>query len=296
LVALRELRSEALAATFAPELGMVAVSLRHGGEELLGQRKGLEAYVERGSTFGIPLLHPWANRLGGFRYAFAGRQVTLAAEDPDVRLEEHGLPVHGLRSAVRGWQLVEASDDRVVAGREVDLPGFPFPHRIETAADLVGPRLSLTTTLTPTSDLPVPVSFGAHPYLRLPGAPRAEWVIRAPVREHLPLGPDAVPTGEREPAGDLDGPLGERTFDDAYTVDPEGGPFALEGGGRRIEVAFERGYPWAQIFAPPNDDVVCFEPMTAPADALRGRLGGPAAAAPGAPYSARFSVTVQPVP
>jgi aldose 1-epimerase len=62
--------------------------------------------------------------------------------------------------------------------------------------------------------------------------------------------------------------------------------FALEGGGRRIEVAFERGFPVAQVFAPRASDVVCFEPMTAPANAL---VTGAYALAP---YSATFSVRV----
>jgi galactose mutarotase-like enzyme len=98
-----------------------------------------------------------------------------------------------------------------------------------------------------------------------------------------------IPTGEREPAGSLGGRLGERTFDDGYTVDPAGVTFALAGGGRRIEVAFERGYPYAQVYAPAVEDVVCFEPMTAPADALR---RAPLTVAPGDSFSARFSVAV----
>ena len=65
----------------------------------------------------------------------------------------------------------------------------------------------------------------------------------------------------------------------------------LAGGGRRIEVAFERGYPYAQVFAPGIADVICFEPMTAPADALR---HSPDAVAPGESFSARFSVCVSP--
>ncbi len=48
-----------------------------------------------------------------------------------------------------------------------------------------------------------------------------------------------------------------------------GAVFAVSGGGRRLEVHFEHGYPAAQIFAPAAEDVVCFEPMTAPTDALR---------------------------
>ncbi len=65
----------------------------------------------------------------------------------------------------------------------------------------------------------------------------------------------------------------DRTFDDGYTY--AGGPFVLEGGDRRIEVVFEEGYGYAQVFAPSIADLVCFEPMTAPADALRHDAGLP---------------------
>jgi galactose mutarotase-like enzyme len=268
---------------------MVVASLRHEGEELLGQRHGLERYAQTGSTMGIPLLHPWANRLGGFEYTFGGRDVRIDPDSPDIRLEEHGLASHGLRSAVTGWSVVEAASERVVAG--LDYPGseaFPFAHRIELAAELTGATLALTTTLT-AADTDVPVCFGHHPYLRLPDVPRAEWEISAPVAEHLLLDDRKVPTGEREPAGSVDGPLADRTFDDAYTVASGGGPFVLAGGGRRIEVTFERGYPYTQIFAPDFDDVVCFEPMTAPADALR---HDPPSVAAGEAFSARFTIAV----
>ena len=265
---------------------MVCASLVHRGEELLGQRQGLEEYVRRGTTMGIPLLHPWANRLGGLAYSFAGVDVEL---DPgDVRLEEHGLPNHGLLAAVRGWEVVEADERRLVAGRDVrGLAGFPFDHRIEVAAELDAAALTLTTTLT-AGPAPVPVCFGHHPYLQLPGVPRAEWEIELPVAERLLVDGRKVPTGAREPAGDLDGPLGERTFDDGFTL--AGDTFAVSGGDRRIEVAFERGYSVAQVYAPAELDVVCFEPMTAPADALR---HSPAAAAPGEAFEARFSVRLR---
>ena len=61
-----------LEAVFVPEAGMVCCSLKHRGEELLGQRGGLRAYVDHYSTMGIPFLHPWANRLGADRFE-AGR-------------------------------------------------------------------------------------------------------------------------------------------------------------------------------------------------------------------------------
>jgi aldose 1-epimerase len=269
----------------APELAMVVASLRHGGEELLGLRRGLGAYAETGSTMGIPLLHPWANRLGGFEYSFGGLQARVGS---GARLEEHGLPIHGLRDALTGWTVVEALPDRAVAG--LDYPGsegFPFPHRIEAAVELVGATLAVTTTLTASGGVDVPVCFGYHPYLRLPGVPRAEWQIGVPVAERLVLDDRNLPTGEREPAGSLDGPLGSRTFDDAFTAAP--GAFTLTGGGRRLVVSFVRAYPYAQLFAPDSEDVICFEPMTAPADALR---RGPPSVAAGEAFSARFELEV----
>src|SRR5215468_7104769 len=69
-------------ATFAPRLGMIGCSLRHRGAELLGQRGGLAKYAASGSTMGIPLLHPWANRLSGFSYTVGDRTVQLDAQSP----------------------------------------------------------------------------------------------------------------------------------------------------------------------------------------------------------------------
>ena len=74
--------------------------------------------------------------------------------------------------------------------------------------------------------------------------------MEIPVRERLRLEPAMLPTGEREPVRVAPGRLGARTFDDAYVAPPDGAAFVLEGGGRRIELAFETGYPFAQVFAP----------------------------------------------
>jgi galactose mutarotase-like enzyme len=108
----------------------------------------------------------------------------------------------------------------------------------------------------------------------------------------LRLDERTLPTGEREAVEPFRGPLGERTFDDAFAAPPRGAPFVLEGGGRRIELAFGGGYAYAQVYAPADDDVIAFEPMTAPTDAL---VAGPPelrVLAPGESYAAAFSITV----
>src|SRR5215208_7254760 len=85
-----------LRVAFAPSAGMVGYSLTHRGDELLGLRGGLSAYRERGSSFGIPLLHPWANRLAGTTYTAGGRRVELDPQRSPMHLDPNGLPIDGV--------------------------------------------------------------------------------------------------------------------------------------------------------------------------------------------------------
>jgi aldose 1-epimerase len=292
-------RAADLHVSFVPELGMVACSMQHDGDQLLGQRSGLAEYARSGTTMGIPLLYPWANRLGSFGYRFGGRTVAIDGGTP---LDEHGLPIHGLIRAVAGWSLSDCGADGDaawlraeldVAKRSDVLSAFPFPHSVAVDATLRGNALTIATTVRPTGSVAVPVAFGYHPYLRLPNLPRAAWHVELPVTRQLELDERGMPTGRTAASAPIRGPLGRLTLDDGF-VSPDGDePFVLAGGGRRIELVFEEGYPYAQVFAPPDDDVVCFEPMTAPTDALRGCFGSPPVVSPGGCYRARFTITVE---
>ena len=265
-----------LEATIVPSLAMLGWSLEVDGQDVLGHPGGVREYVERGVVTGIPLLHPWANRLGAGRIA----GLDAATVDPGsmlVSLDPHGLPIHGLHLLDEVWEVVRREAGAGGAGvtgtldlaAHADLmAAFPFPHEIAVAYDLRGDTLTVTTTLRATGDVPVPVSFGWHPYLRLPGVARAEWQVAMPVRRRAILDELQLPTGEREDVAIPDGPLGDRTYDDEFPVLAEPPVFALWGGGLRLEVAFGEGYPVGQVYAPERHDVVAFEPMTAETNAL----------------------------
>jgi aldose 1-epimerase len=139
--------------------------------------------------------------------------------------------------------------------------------------------------------VPVPISFGWHPYLTLPGVPRTDWRVELPVRRRAELDDRGIPTGESEPVAIEAGPLGDAGYDDLFPELAERPVFALEGGGRRIELAFEEGYPVAQVYAPPDQDFICFEPMTAPTNALVSE-DGLRCVQPGETFSASFSIAV----
>jgi galactose mutarotase-like enzyme len=291
------LRAGDLEARFVPRAGMVGASLRLGGRELLGLRDGIEAYRARGSTFGIPLLHPWANRLGGFSYAVGGVTVALDANAPRLHTEEHGLPIHGLLAAYPGWEVRRQTDVAVTA--EVDfgadpelLAAFPFPHRLALAVELAPGRLTLTTTLTPTGDRAVPVSFGFHPYFALPDVAREDLVLRHGTMSHVGLDDRGLPTGDRTPVAARDAPLGDDTFDDLYTDLGPAPAVTLAGDRRELTLRLLDGYTHLQLFAPAHTTSVAIEPMTAPVDALRSGEGL-RLAAPGEPFTAVFAVDVR---
>ncbi len=284
-----------LEATFLPELGMVGASLRWQDRELVAFPGGPRA-TARGSTCGLPLLHPWANRLASRRYAAAGRSVDLRRLA--LHTDGNGLPIHGTMVGRAGWEIVALDAGRRSArlqarfdyGARPDLlAAFPFPHVVEIDADVDGRQLTVTTIVRASTG-PVPIAFGWHDYFHLPG-PRRTWRLRMPACEHLALDRRMIPTGRRTPQPAEDAPIGTRTFDDGYVLDTDR-RFVLAGTGVRLEAELDAGYPFAQIWVPPGRPFACIEPMTAPTNALAS--DSYAVATPDAPYTATYTLRPSP--
>lgn len=293
-VILRDPSSE-LTASYVPVAGMICTSLADDGVEFLGQRRGLQAYVTSGKTMGIPVLYPWANRLSASKYGIDGAVVTLTPGVAGVRTDEHGVPIHGVLAAYPGWLVTDQTDNTLVAsldwsGKPRLLATFPFPHVLTMSVTLADRTLTVETTVRPTTAASVPLCYGYHPYLQIPGVPRADWVLETPAMRHLPVDNWGIPSGETVAwDGDAE-PLGDRELDHGFDEVTDGAVFTLSGGDRRIEVEYGTGYPAAQLFAPHSDDVIGIEPMAAPTDALR--RGNFRQAMPGAPDTSRFSIRV----
>ena len=290
--------ADELEAVFLPRNGMLGASLRHRNVELLRRIEDLQAAAAKGSTAGIPLLHPWANRLAGSRYRAAGREVDLDPSSPLLHLDENGLPMHGVPWALLSWEVTDASRDAIAARLEWTsselLAIFPFPHSLEITATIRPDGLEVDTTLVAGNDGPVPVSFGFHPYLGLPELPRAEWRLELPAMRRLVLDHRGIPTGEEEAFDGFDAQLGETTFDDCFALFDASSSLSLAGAGYRIAVEFIAGYRYAQVFAPKGKDYVALEPMTAPASALTsGR--GLNLVEPGGEFRSAFRIRVDPI-
>jgi galactose mutarotase-like enzyme len=284
-----------LEATFLPTVSMLGVSLRHRGDELLAPVKPLAQY-RRGRVTGIPFLFPWANRLAGRTYRVGRKRVTVARNVPT---DPNGLPIHGTVAGLP-FDVVRLDRGRLVA--ELDTTqhaaitaSFPFAQRVELDVRLDTTSLAITTTVHASTNTntttPSPVSFGFHPYFRVPGATRAATRLRLPPRRHIALDarqlPDDETTPTHEPADDQ--PIAHRTFDDLYALGRDR-RFELATRRHALTITFDRGYPYAQVFAPPRAEFVCIEPMVAPVNALV--TGDAPLLAPGDQYRAAFTVTI----
>ena len=260
---------------------MVGASFTHRREELLGMGHGVEGYRDHASTFGIPLLHPWANRLD------VPLSSALLHADPN------GIPIHGVNPTALPFDLLEQrpigwsaeySTERSPQALEV----FPHPHRLVVEAE-------------------VDETGADHPnHAARPGRSGAGRIRVPPISEpargrplHLGdhrAGHAAARAGRapapdrREPPAHIDGgPLGDRSFDDAFGPVDDGITFDVAGGGRSITVTFLEGYRYAQIYTPPGGQLICFEPMAAPTNALK-TGDGPADAGAGRVTPAAFRI------
>ena len=159
---------------------------------------------------GIPLLYPWANRLAQRALLGGGPRrrprLRRPAAEPGSQRAADPRPARRRRAAGR-WSGTRPWATGLCSRRSFDfgahdelMAAFPFPHELLLEATLAGTTLTIATTVRASGDASVPVSFGYHPYLRLPGVDRSDWEIELPVRERLRLDRLCSPPASARPS------------------------------------------------------------------------------------------------
>jgi aldose 1-epimerase len=310
-----------------PDAGMVALSWMVAGDEVLALPCGRDEFLAAARTGGIPLLYPYANRLGADSLAVCGKPVDLASV-PSLKRDDKRHPIHGLLLRRGGWSLALHGPGQLSAeldwGADAELMrAFPFAHTLRimwtmSAGTTPGAAvLRVDTEVTADRGADVPAAFGWHPYFAvrepatatLQRAPMAGIALDAdglPTRNGLasvgaPPAPNAERVGQGQDAlfmragiaGGLAGPAS--ASDRSSATDPSPVPVAsIIDAHRRIDIRMNGHYPFVQVFSPHGAAFVCVEPMAAPTDGLRS--GHFATVRAGTSLSAVFEVEVIPCP
>jgi aldose 1-epimerase len=304
-------REHQIEVSICPSIGNNAYDVRVKGQPILMPPPvSLAEWQRKPSQAGNPFLAPWANRLDGDVYWANGKRYLVNEDAVAIRRDANGLPIHGLLLFASAWQVtrIHAGDQ---ASNQADDPAaevtsrlefwkhpewmaqFPFAHTIEMTYRLAGGVLEVRTTIQNHSVEPMPLVIGFHTWYQIPEAPRDQWKVCLPVREHYTLSPKLIPTGETTPM-QLSNPisLAGRHLDDVFGGVDSNAEFSVEAQGRKVSVQFGPKFPIAIVYAPEARDVVCFEPMTGIADgfnlAHQGIFKGLQSVPPGETWSESF--------
>ena len=180
------------------------------------------------------------------------------------------------------WQVAEATASTAVLRTVVTpQPGWPGWLDVTCAWRLVEDGLSAEITVVSRSDAPLPLGYGAHPYLA-PGRLGLvdDEVLHVPASRRLVVDDRGLPVEVQDVAGTAYDfrtarPVGDTVLDTCYGgLDRRAdGTAAVRFG--RTEVWGDASFSWFQLFSGdtlPDDQRrrgLAVEPMTCPPDALR---------------------------
>jgi aldose 1-epimerase len=178
---------------------------------------------------------------------------------------------------------------------------FPFAHNIDMTYRLQNGVLEVETAIDNLSADAMPVGVGYHPYFTLHDAPRDQWKVHMPAKEHLVLSNVLIPTGETKPVSFSDPqPLEGVQLDDVFGGLIRGtdgrAEFSVQGLKEKISVFYGQKFPIAVVYAPKGRDFICFEPMSGPTNVFNmahaGTYNGLQSVPPGGKW--RESYWIQP--
>lgn len=231
-------------------------------------------FVSKPTSYGIPILFPFPNRLRDGAFMFQGERFEV---DPPrhgfVRDKAFEVLEAGASNLDGAWirSEIRASD----YPREI-LDQFPFPFRLEVTHRIRNGALEIDAIAENTGERTMPAGFGIHPYFRRPQ--RGSLQVPAARRWELL---DSLPTGrllDLDAAYDLREPrdIAGLVLDDIYTdarEDSAGRVLCflndeVNGTGTVIEF-LRRQFPHIVVYTPPAPrPAICIEPNSCPTDAF----------------------------
>lgn len=247
-----------------PELGASITSLTWRGRDVLRPSPdGLDSPLAAAS---FPLA-PYANRIDGGAFAFAGRAVCLPATPGFAPHALHGV---GWRARWNVLRVHGGTVDLVLAAEAgAEWPwAWTASHRLSLSED----GLEMSLSLANEDAAPMPAGLGLHPYFAVEPATQLQlsapkvWLTDArEIPERLAAAGELIDWSQA--AAVADAPF----VDHAYAE--WDGRAALLHDGWRVDLTASPNARWAQVYAPRGENFVCVEPVTHRPDAHNAPAG-----------------------
>lgn len=276
------LASGAWRAEVLPHAGGALAWLTHDGVEVLRTMPPGSADPLAAACF--PLV-PYANRIAGAHFAWAGEQVQLPRNFLPEQASIHG---HAWQAA---WQVTSHGGFKCALDQLHDgESGWPWAYHVQQRVMLGAKGCAVGLTLTNRSDRAMPAGLGLHPYFRRRPQARVQFGAAA-----VALVDDAlIPTGQTAPAHHFGhfahgAALPAEAIDHCFTgwqgvatITDDLGTITLTA----------RGAPHLHVYAPADGSALCLEPVSHAPDALNQDPAAMTLLPPGCSASLQMWVTV----
>jgi aldose 1-epimerase len=228
-------------------------------------RRPVPDAILRGDVRGFacfPLV-PFCNRIALGRFTWKGRSYQL-----DRNFGDHPHTIHGV-GWQRRWNVRDVTRRATTLALHHDATGdraWPFPFDAELSYALFGSQLRIGVTVTNRHSGPAPAGIGLHPYF----ARRAGVTLRFKADGVWISGSDALPIRHEPIPHEWDHanglPVGRARLDNCFTAWNR--EARIDGIAGSMTIAADAAFRPLQVYAPPQYDFFCVEPVSHVPDAI----------------------------
>lgn len=212
-----------------PELGGQVISLEKNGVEALNVPQDPALFVEKSTSYGLPILFP-PNRIDGGKFATATRKYQFAINEA-----ARGNSLHGFLHK-RPWELVKAEEGTLQMQYEADsntdfYQYYPHAFCAQLNYRLSEEGLYQEVCIENRGDEPMPIGLGFHSAFKVD----EQSLVRISVGKRILMSERMLPTGELRELNEDEARLRAKgltpvawSMDDHYTAEPievDGKPF-----------------------------------------------------------------------
>jgi aldose 1-epimerase len=226
------------------------------------------------AAFAGAQLFPFPNRIKGGIYRYLNRSFSLLLNDYPYKNALHGL-IYNRPFKIENIDR-ENGSIKLKYHYKQDHSGYPFDLIITNTYKLSDESLSITTSIKNVGHESAPVGHGWHPYFMTP-IKVDEYNLHISQVGHYMIDNELIPTGELADTfqfSDLN-PIGSKKLNHCFEL-KEGEPSRvklIDSTNDRTVIIDTNGYPYMQIYIPPERNCIALEPCTCIPDAFNNKIG-----------------------